>query len=145
MTQPEKEYCDCPKKAGGILEVEDLKTMIHATCGKKIIFDFQPEEVAAKFNGSSRDALEKELESVKKARDMAIQEIGKWSREAGKLEADYASLKVVAERMKEFIETQRCGMGSADPEYCERCDVLAAYRALQTPPDSGGDKKKGSV
>ena len=32
------EYCECEKKPGGILEIDgDLKGMIHATCGKKIV------------------------------------------------------------------------------------------------------------
>lgn len=29
-------YCECPKKPGGILEVDDLSVMIHTVCGKKI-------------------------------------------------------------------------------------------------------------
>lgn len=31
------EYCECPKKPGGILEIQgELRDMIHAGCGKKI-------------------------------------------------------------------------------------------------------------
>ena len=36
MERPETGYCECPKKPGGVLEVDGLGTMIHTVCGKKI-------------------------------------------------------------------------------------------------------------